>query len=403
MRKFIISLLFIGNSCFAQDDPLKNTEFKAIIKGFAHARANKYESISKPEGLELKTPIYLCFDGANSIKAKSKILERTTTFLIKVPVDYLGLKSKKASKSLKDKEIGKVILIENSHNPGINGKFTLHFIGINKKYQGKGFGSTALDLVILFAQQLANKSTFYNRLTLQCADYDGKKHLGDDPHRLRYYLNHGFHIDPITLNYLPFLDMRYFLFSLDVDRFTSYLKDNDPNETEDGSSSIVNNYIHYAEPILYLLKEQYQHAAPIKDDSLIQIAESDSSKAATRVLERVLHGGRLTPAQLALSCEQVYLMHLDVMNWSEAINTRRQLLAIRKKDESMVFNISEENDLLSQIDKAYHSIVNRPIAPTFKIVTKSDNDQLRSKIRKAVSDETLAEFEINPNALEQLE
>ncbi len=307
-----------------------------------------------------------------SSKDKSKINYRRTKLLINAAFEN--------DKPLTP--LGHIVLIEDDVNPGPDGKFTLHFIKIMDPYQGKGYGSTALDLTIMLAQSLARQSDFYDCLSLQCSDYDGTTHLGNMPNRLTYYLNHGFQIDQTTLDFMRHLDVSYFVQSFDIDNFITFLKD------YTSQNHPLDSYIPYAETILARLKEAYTKATPLSADARLQIAESSSSDAALCILDRLYFDPRLDDETQGKTGKLINKMSLNVKEWPKAIAQRKHLLSNRRKSKSRntnnKYNPNELNDLLMHIFNIYTQFIDTGVEDVKTVTCAGDEDRL-TKLRKVSS------------------
>ena len=281
----------------------------------------------------------------------------------------------------RNKKVGTVLLMEKPDNTGPDGIFSLHFIGVDKGHKGKSYGSTALDLTIMLAQRLAQHSSFYDRLTLQCADYDGDTHLGNMPYRLSYYLNHGFHIDAETVSYMRHLDLGHFIQSMGVEEFTSFL-----NSYSDGQWGTIAfplaTFTDRSEEILRTLKATNTPAPFALDKDSLERAESSSSDAGQRIIDRLFYDSTLDDEGYQTRCgEMIYLMHLDIGDWSQALEARRILKAERAAAEATLkHDPSELNRLLLQIAQVHSTLTRLPFA---EIEASRDNIKKRTRSQTA--------------------
>ena len=180
----------------------------------------------------------------------------------------------------------------------------------------------------MLAERLSKKSTFYNILRLQCSDYDGDRHLGDVPYRLAYYLNHGFELDPRTQKLLKHLDIGYFVSTLDEEQLDNYL-------TYFLSDFYEGKENYNLKRVLKALKKHYKKPTSNTLDILKQVAESNSSFAAIRILNRAFYDSTMGDSLQNISGELTYAMLLDVNQWVSAVQVRQALKTLRKGRHSV--------------------------------------------------------------------
>jgi hypothetical protein len=142
--------------------------------------------------------------------------------------------------------------------------------------------------------------------------------------------------------------------------------------------------------ILAHLKHQYRKATALSADALLQTAESSSSKASQRVLDRLYFDPTLTDETQEKTGELMYKMHLDVKAWGPAVAQRKKLLSNRKKSKSRnkynKYNPHELNDILTHIFYIYTQFIDKGVEDV-KVVTRSGDEDRSVKIRKVGSSE----------------
>tara|TARA_R110002095_G_scaffold3118_1_gene10698 strand:- start:348 stop:1496 length:1149 start_codon:yes stop_codon:yes gene_type:complete len=343
--------------------PLTSTALKAALHSFKKICQDK--SLILPEGLSLKNPemffkLETCLPYYITKKILSDMTRRDTSLSIMISLSEKG--------QYTQQKVGQIRLIEYPHQE--TKKFSLHFINISDGYQSKGFGGTALDLTILLTQHLSQQSAFYDQLTLQCADYDGEKDLGNVPYRLSYYLNHGFQIATETISYMRHLDLSYFIHSITTDNFDSFL-----NSYADGNYGTtdlpLNTFRDKTVPLLRKLKKQHPLSEADLDERCLQIAESSSSDASNRILDRLFYDDRLMDDFYESEIEgKIYVMHLNVAHWGDHLAARQQLKLARPLSLSNYsYNPEELNSLLKEIADLHGEM----IQPTVKRTERLNN------------------------------
>ncbi len=238
--------------------------------------------------------------------------------------------------------VGRVKLVDFKEQDPILGYFALDLIEISDGHQGKGFGSKALKEVITFSQALAAQDQEYTYLQLQCADETASgEQLGKVPYRLSYYLNAGFQLDAKTFGYMQHLDRNYFISRLSLKRLKDYIGHYLPDETRE-------NALHYARPILHQMKKMAQASGFISTDHILQLAESSSSDAAQRVLDRLFYDSKIRDEEQIQSGVFMYLMSMNVVEWEQAKAQRQDLLASRTNTK--VYDADEDKYLKDLIE-----------------------------------------------------
>jgi len=254
------------------------------------------------------------------------------------------------------KEVGQILLMEYPQQE--SKKFSLHFITIFEAYQSKGLGGTALDLTIMLTQFLSQQSSFYDHLTLQCADYDEDTHLGNVPYRLSYYLNHGFLIDPETLFYMRHLDLSYFIHRINIDNFDSFLESY-ANGSYDTTSFPLNSFRDRGESLLSLLKLRHPLEGDGLDERCLQMAENSSSDAGKRILDRLFYDPTLSDDFYEGQIEsKIYLMSIEARNWEHNLLVRQNLKEKRALSfKKYTYDPKELNLFLAEIAGIYENIL----------------------------------------------
>lgn len=344
--------------------PLTKTSLAKALRSFKEICQN--QSYPLPKGYTLKHPnMYFEAESCTPYyytgsRALSNMTRRDTQLSIVVPVMEEEVYTQQT--------VGQILVMEYPQQD--SKKFSLHFITISDEYQKKGLGGTALDLTIILAQFLSQKSRFYDHLTLQCADYDGDIYLGNVPYRLSYYLNHGFLIDPETVSYMRHLDFSYFIHSMDLDNFNSFL-----SSYSDGNYGTenfpLNSFKDQAELILTTLKERYPLQAEGLDERCLQIAENSSSHAGKRILDRLFYDGSLSDEFYEGQIEsKIYVMNLEVKNWVFNLLARQTLQKKRSLSfAKYTYDHNELNFLLGKISQL-HTYFSEPVEPEEEVKPK---------------------------------
>lgn len=258
------------------------------------------------------------------IRGKSKLPQSQATFLCR----------ETGFSILWDKTpVGRVVLRETPENNNLDGDFSLHLIELEDAFQGQGLGGKSLDCVIMLSQVLATTSSFYSKLTLQCSDYDADgTPLGNVPHRLAYYLNRGFQIDPRTLHYMRLLDMGTFVHQLKPDFLKSIMLDYSGGSYSEASHDfrgILKQASEFSEElfldaVLSHLKMRYVPSVSV-EESVRQIAESSSSTAGQVIIDRMFYDSSISTRAYNKSCgEYIYILSLDVLNWEQSKQLRKE-------------------------------------------------------------------------------
>ena len=300
--------------------------------------------------------------------------------------------------------VGKVVLRE-SLCGNLDGQFSLHLIEIDEAYKGKGFGSTALDMVILLAKQLAKQSDFYQTLTLQCSDYDEHgRSLGDVPYRLSYYLNHGFSLDDRTKNFMRHLDKSYFFSMMTTEKFTKFLEDYSGGGYSEVDVNLV-PFQPYAAEILDMLRQQSPFLNLYCDENVLSIAESDSSKAAQRILDRLYYDMTLTDNEYQDTAgNSIYILRLPLAKWSERLESRQEskqaIFGMRK------FNPHEIDEILVSINGIGTLMVSgfdqTPLALSTEISMPNPSTEAENRIPLNVKKEDRKRKRSSPKLKEKL-
>jgi len=346
--------------------PLNPKTLEAALRDFQEICLNK--SYILPESYTLKNPdmflkLESCTPSYDGKHILSNMVRRDTYLSVIMPVmqEKLCIRQK----------VGEILLMEFPQQE--SKKFSLHFITVFDDYQSKGLGGTALDLTILLTQFLSQQSSFYDRLSLQCADYDGDTYLGNVPYRLSYYLNHGFLIDPETVFYMRHLDPSYFIRSIDADNFDSFL-----SSYSDGSYETVsfplNSFRSTGPAILSILKLRYPLQTNGLDERCLQMAEDSSSDAAKRILDRLFYDPGLSDEFYEGQIEgKIYMMDLEVKNWEYNLFARQNYKAKRESSFKVYsYDHDELNFLLREIAEI-HEVISQTIEQT--------REKVRSKTR----------------------
>jgi hypothetical protein len=276
--------------------------------------------------------------------------------------------------------IGRVKLVDFQEHDPILGHFALDLIEIAEEYQGKGFGSKALKEVVSFSQILAAKDQEYTYLQLQCADETASgEQLGKVPYRLSYYLNAGFQLDTKTFGYMQHLDRNYFIQRLSLKQFKDFIGYYLPPET----AAVARKY---SSTILRELKKIAKGSGLITEDQVLQIAESSSSDAAQRILDRLFYDSRIRDTEQMCSGGYMYLMHMNVFEWEKAKAERQALLSSRGKTKAL--DPSEDDDLKYLIEalaencaSAQQSRAKRRIGK--ENLTLEENEALKPDLKRA--------------------
>lgn len=347
MKKiFVIGFLLIFTSFVQASKPLDENNFKKSVKEFCEHSSQNTNTLTTPvTGKTFASPIFFKI---NKIEIENKrIWTRKTKLDICAPSSENTINSKNAEYAPLSKEasshqiVGEILLHESPKNTNPDGIFSLHFIEIKEGNKGKGYGSSALDLTIMLAQHLAKHTNFYSTLKLQCSDYDGDKYLGDVPFRLSYYADHGFRLTSPTLSFMNHIDLQYFINSFDEETFKNFLES---HMNDFCVSSIGKKIINDKKLLNNLLNKAKLYAGSLdalKDDEKLQIAESDSSKVAQFILDRVFYDSNITEKTQNKSGEWIYAMFLNVKKWEKALEERKSLLQIRKMTPQRKYNLSE--------------------------------------------------------------
>ncbi len=356
--------------------PLNRKTLEVALSDFQEICRNK--SYILPEGHTLKNPEMLlelesCTPSYDGKQTLSNMVRRETFLSILMPVmqEKLCIRQK----------VGEILLMEFPLQE--SKKFSLHFITVFDTYQSNGLGGTALDLTIMLTQFLSQQSSFYDHLSLQCADYDGDTYLGNVPYRLSYYLNHGFLIDPETVSYMRHLDLSYFIQSMEPDHFDSFL--GSYSDGNYGTSDFpLNKFKGNGAIILSILKERHRLRLDGLDERCLQIAENSSSDAAQLILDRLFYDPSLSDEFYEGQIEgKIYMMDLEVKNWVYNLFARQNYKAKRESSFKVYsYNPHELNFLLGEIAEI-HEIISQTIEQTREKVRRKTNTlSLSMKSRK---------------------
>lgn len=328
------------------DAPIVTQKFKEVINTFAKAGLYGFKDQAIPQGIVLKKKLTL-YPEEIEVEGKKFFESRKTTLRIKLLTPEV-LSSAHNVQLKRLPTVGSVVLIERPNNSGPDGKFSLHLIEIDTPFQGGGYGGCALDVTLLLSQYLASKSHFYDRLTLQCADEDNGRQLGNVPHRLAYYLNRGFEIDAITLEYMRHLDTRYFIERLTQKQFNAFVSNYLPETLNDFSSK-------QRESILLSLRMKASSMSYLEPDAIMQMAESSSSEAAKAILNCLYYDGCIGDAEQRNTGFYIYLMHLDVRRWAELLERRKATAASRLQPSPHIY--ADNNSVLSKVCQWVQQII----------------------------------------------
>lgn len=365
MKKIFVALfLFVFSSFLLASKPLENNDFEKEIKLFCEHSSKNMKTLTTPvTGKKFASPIFFKL---NKIVKETKNEEnrtRKTKLDVCAPLKKeTGNSGKSTSKEETSYEIvGEVLLHESPENTKPDGIFSLHFIEIKEGNKGKGYGSSALDLTIMLAQHLAKYNDFYSILKLQCSDYEGERYLGDVPFRLSYYLDHGLSLSPETLSFMNHMDLKYFIDSFSVKTFKAFLKFNmvDFCETSRGKKIIKSEKL-----LSNLLDEIKIYARPLKalkEDEKLQIAESNSSKVAEFILNRVFYDSNITDEVQNHSGEWIYSLFLNVKKWQKALEKRKTLIELRRESQQKKYTSSESSDFIKIIEEKASALKGKTI------------------------------------------
>lgn len=253
----------------------------------------------------------------------NQIKERETKFSVLLKIPRHGYVQHRSSKKIQQynlRDIGHLTLLEKTEPALYETSVFLDNISIHKEHRGGGNGTQTINELFELLDRLRAKSSFYNQLSLRCADIDEGEETVLIPTRLKWYLNLGFKITEQTKKFMQFLSLSYFVQKMTPGTLRNYIRDYRLGD----HTTLPRPQL---EQILIQLRSQNWDC--YDPDIYQQMAETSGTVCAEQILDRAFYDGIMEDAAYPNLVKYLYFLTCNLAERQENITMRQELLQFR--------------------------------------------------------------------------